>query len=120
MLLLAGGDDRHNPLGETTSGLALSTEAALTPKHSGTDLPFTQVVSRFYTFNVHEGPQGILTFEDIPAGASRALVIAVGPLAQQFAYFVLNRWHVFLEDGAAHGSIPNLMPPLKHQLGLSE
>ena len=41
MLLLAGSDDRHNPLGETTSGLALSAEAAVTPKHSRTDLPFT-------------------------------------------------------------------------------
>ena len=41
MLLLAGSDDGHNPLGETTSGLALSAEAAVTPKHSGTDLPFT-------------------------------------------------------------------------------
>jgi len=95
-------------------------ETTLAPKHTGTDLPFGQVVGRLHAFDVHEGPQGFLSFEDVTAGACGFVVVAGGSLAQQFADLVSNRLHLFLEGGATHSPILHLVPPLKHRVGLGQ
>ena len=82
MLLFQRSDDRHDTFSKSTSGLALSAEAVLAPKHAGTDLSFTQVVGRFDAFDVHECPQGILSFEDVAASACGFTMVAGRTLAK--------------------------------------
>ena len=102
MLLFQRGDNSHNALSKATACLALSAEATLAPKHTGTDLPFGQVVGRLYAFDAHERPQGFLSFEDVTAGACGFAVVAVRSLAKQFAHLALNGLHLFLEGGTVH------------------
>jgi hypothetical protein len=119
MPLFQRSDNRHNTLGKSASCLALSAETVLPPKHAGTDLSFTQVVGRFHAFDTHKCPQSRPSFEYAAASACGFAVVAGCALAKQFAHFALNRLHRFLEDGTTHSLIPYLVPPLKHQGGLS-
>ena len=120
MLLFQSGDNRHNAFGKATSSLALGAEAVLAPKYTGTDLPFTQIVGRFYAFDAYECPQGLLSFEDVAASACGFAVVASGTLTKQFAHFALNSLHLFLEGGATHSPISHLVPPSKHRVGLGQ
>jgi len=119
MLLFQGGDNRHNTFSKTASGLALSAKASLAPKHDRSVLSCGQVVSRLYVLDMHKGPQGDFSFEDVAAVACGFFVVAVCALAQQLAH-LLNRLHIFLKGGALHRSIPHFVPPLKHQVSLSQ
>ena len=120
ILLSQCSDDGHNAFDEATSCLALSAKAAVAPQHTGTNLPLAKVIGRFRTFDAHEGPQGIFTFEDIAAGSGRLGVIASGPVAEQLPDLVLDGLHLFLKGGPTHCAIPHPVPPLKHQLSLGQ
>ena len=119
-LLSQCGDDSHNAFHEATSCFALGTEAAVAPQHTGTDLSLTKVIGRYHTFNAYECPQGLLTFEDVSAGSGGLAVVASRSLMEQFLDVLLNRVHLVLKGGPTHCSVPYLVPPLKHQIGLDE
>ena len=84
------------------------------------NLPLAQVVGGFYAFDVHEGPQRLLAFEDVTAGTRGLVVGTSGSLSKQFAYLLLDRFHFRLEGGTSHRSISYPVPPFEHEGTLGE
>ena len=120
MLLFQSSHHRHDPFSKTTASLALSAETTFTPKNTGADLSLSQIVGWLNAFNPNEGPQGRFSFENIPASGS-GFVMATGcAQPQQLADIVLDWFHLFLKGEPRHGSIPHSIPPVKHQLNLSQ
>ena len=120
LLLFQGGNDCHDPFSKTTTCFALGSETHLAPEHTMADLPLAQVVGRFYAFDVHEGPQRLLAFEDVTAGTPGLVVGTGGSLSKQFAYLLLDQSHFRLEGGTSHRSISYPVPPCEHQVTLGE
>jgi hypothetical protein len=69
-LLFQGSNNSHNPFNKAATLFALSAKTGIAPEDTGTNLPFSQIVSGFNVWNPDEGSQGSLPFENVAASAS--------------------------------------------------
>ena len=120
LLLPERGNDSQDSFSETAAGFALGSKTYLALGYTVANLPFAQVVGRFYTFDMYERPQRLRTLEDVTASAGGFVVRAVGFLSKLCAHLLRNRFYTLLKGGMGHRSVAHLIPPFKQQLTLSE
>ena len=120
MLLFQSSHHGHNAFSKTTASLALGAETTFTPQDSGPDLTLGQIVGWLDALNPDEGPQGRFSFENIAASGGGFGLGTSCAQPQQVANIVLQWLHLFLKSETRHGPIPNSIPPVKHQVNLSQ
>ena len=75
LLLLEGSGDGHDAFGKAAASLALGSEAYFPPAYPMAYLSFGQIVGGVYAGHMDAGPQGRLSFEEVPAVLACAQVV---------------------------------------------
>src|SRR5688572_2903289 len=68
VLLLERRHHCHHTLNKMRACRALCAKAAFAPLHTRTDRPFSRIIGGLNAFDLPEGPQGLASLQNLPAG----------------------------------------------------
>src|SRR5688572_17399913 len=118
VLLLQRRHHRHHAFDKARAAFTLGTETALAPLHTRTNRALRRIVRGLHPFDLHKGPQGLATLENL---AARPFGFGHPTLATGFEEaldLAAKRCHIGAKRRALQGALAYPMPPRKHLVGL--